>query len=154
MSNCRLRTSRHLYGLLPFELCPTTINGSFTRGGVYPCLLLPDTSFLLPHYSIVQLCWTSSHLTELTQSNTKRSVDSSTIHSHPFNAMSPCICNAMGHCMLCIMNATWTIQSTPLTECLRRSPHLHIPYIISFLSIYYAHIYQHQHTTCHSMFKQ
>ena len=35
-----------------------------------------------------------------------------TQHSHPFNAMSPCICNAMCHCMLyhatCIMNATWT----------------------------------------------
>ena len=27
--------------------------------------------------------------------NTKRSVDLSTMHSHPFNEMSPCICNAI-----------------------------------------------------------
>ena len=36
-----------------------------------------------------------------------------TMHSHPFNAMSSCICNAMCHCMLyhatCIMNVTWTM---------------------------------------------
>ena len=52
-------------------------------------------------------------------SNTKHSIDLPTMHSHPFNAMSPCICNARCHCMLYhvtfIMNATWTTQSTPLT---------------------------------------
>ena len=52
-------------------------------------------------------------------SNTKHSVDLPTMHSHPFNAMSLCICNARCHCMLyhvtCIMNATWTTQSTSLT---------------------------------------
>ena len=51
-------------------------------------------------------------------SNTKHSVDLRTMHSHPFNVMSPCICNTRCHCMLyhvtCIMNATWTTQSTPL----------------------------------------
>ena len=53
-------------------------------------------------------------------SNTKHSVDLPTMHSHPFNAMSLCICNARCHCMLyhvtCIMNATWTTQSTLLTS--------------------------------------
>ena len=50
---CRLRTPRHFYKLSPLELCLPTTNGSFTRGGVYPCLLLLDTSFL---YHIIQLC--------------------------------------------------------------------------------------------------
>ena len=53
-------------------------------------------------------------------SNTKHSFDLLTMHSHPFNMMSLCICNARCHCMLyhvtCIMNATWTTQSTPLTD--------------------------------------
>ena len=75
-------------------------------------------------------CLELSHLTEPTQSNTKRSVDSSTMHSHPFNAMSPCICNAICHCVLyhitCIMNATWTTQSTPLIGCHGQSHHLHM----------------------------
>ena len=51
--------------------------------------------------------------------NTKHSVDLPTMHSHSFNTVSPCICNVICHCMLyhvtCIMNATWTTQSTPLT---------------------------------------
>ena len=109
--------------------------GSFTRGGVYPYLLLPDK----PLYSTVQLCWTSSHLIEPTQSNTKRSVDSSTMHSHSFNAMSPCICNAMCHCMLyhatCIMNVTWTTKSTPLTGCHGQSHHLHMASIHHFIHV-------------------
>ena len=53
-------------------------------------------------------------------SNTKHNVDLPTMHSHSFNVMSPCICNARFHCMLyhvtCIMNATWTTQSTPHTS--------------------------------------
>ena len=87
----------------------------------------------------MRLCWTLSHLTEPTQSNTKRSVDSLTIHSHPFNAMSLCICNAMRHCMLyhatCIMNATWTTRSTPLIECHGQSHHLHMTSIHHFIHV-------------------
>ena len=89
-----------------WELCLTIICGLFTRGRIYPFLLIPGTYFL---YHFNQSC----HFVELvpftepTQSNTKRSVD---LHSHPFNAMSQCICNAMCHCMLshvtCI-NTTW-----------------------------------------------
>ena len=87
-----------------------------------------------------------SHVTEPTQSNTKRSVDSSTMHSHPFNAMSLCICNAICHCMLyhvtCIMNATWTTQATPLTKCHGQSHHLHMTSIHHFIlvNISYKHI--------------
>ena len=55
-----------------------------------------------------------------TYHRTPNTVSISTMHSHPCHAMSPCICNARCHCMLyhvtCIMNATWTTQSTPLTN--------------------------------------
>ena len=44
-----------------------------------------------------------------------------TMHSHPFNTMSPCICNAMRHCMLyhatCITNATWTMLKSYTSPC-------------------------------------
>ena len=44
-----------------------------------------------------------------------------TMNSHPFNAMSPCICNAIHHCMLyhatCIMNATWTMLKSYTSPC-------------------------------------
>ena len=87
-----------------------------------------------------------SHLTEPTQSNTKCSVDSSTMYSHPFNAMHLCICNAIFHCMLYhvtyIMNATWTTQSTPLIGCHGQSHHLHMTSIQHFIhvNISYKHI--------------
>ena len=87
----------------------------------------------------MRLCWTLSHLTEPTQSNTKRSVDSSTMHSHSFNAMSPCICDAMRHCILyhatCIMNATWITQSTTLTGFHGQSHHLHMTFIHHFIHV-------------------
>ena len=53
VSHRRLRTPKHFYELLSLELCLTTTNGSFTRGCVYPCLLLPNTIFL---YHIIQPC--------------------------------------------------------------------------------------------------
>ena len=74
-----------------------------------------------------------------TQSNTKRSVDLSNMHSHPFHATSPCICNTICHCMLYhviyIMNVTWTTQSTPLTECHEQSHHLHMISIPHFIHV-------------------
>ena len=94
----------------------------------------------------MRLCWTLSHLTKLTQSNTKRNVDSLTMHSHSFNAMSPCICNTICHCILyhitCIILATWTTQSTPLTGCHGQSHHLHMTSIHHFthVNISYKHI--------------
>ena len=55
-----------------------------------------------------------------TYHRTPNTISISTMHSHLCHAMSPCICNARCHCMLyhftCIMNATWTTQSTPLTS--------------------------------------
>ena len=79
-------------------LCLTIIGGSFTRGRIYPCLLIPDTYFL---YHFIQPCDSAGrHLNEPSPpSNTKHSVNLLTMHSHPFNAMSPCICNAVCHCM-------------------------------------------------------
>ena len=53
VSHRRLRTPGHFYGLSSLELCLTTIDRSFTRGGVYPYLLLPDTNFI---YHIIQPC--------------------------------------------------------------------------------------------------
>ena len=49
----RLRMPKHFHGLSPLELCLTTNTGSFTRGGIYPCLLLPNTYFF---YYFFQLC--------------------------------------------------------------------------------------------------
>ena len=60
--------------------------------------------------------------------------------------MSPCICNAICHYMLyhvtCIINATWTTQSTPLTMCHGQSHHLHMTSIHHFIhvNISYKHI--------------
>ena len=111
-------------------LCLTIIGGSFTRGGNVSLLANTRNILSLPIYSTMRFYRTLSHLIESTQSNTKCSVDSSTIHSHQFNVMSPCICNAIWHCMLypvtCMMNATWTTQSTPLTGCHGQSHHLYM----------------------------
>ena len=83
-------------------------------------LLLHDTSFL---YHFIQSCDSvGCRSTVPSPSNqSPNAVLIITMHSHPFNVMSPCICNAMCHCMLYhatyIMNATWTTQSTLLTGC-------------------------------------
>ena len=85
-----------------WRLCLTIIGGSFTEGGGGGGLsLLVDTRhiFSLSFPSTVRIYWTLSHLTEPTQSYTKHSVDSLTMHSHPFNAISPCICKAICHCL-------------------------------------------------------
>ena len=68
----------------------TTTNESFTRWGVYPCLLLPDTYFLLLFHITVRPYWTASNSTGLTQSNTICSVD----YNH---ALTPIQCNVLVH---------------------------------------------------------
>ena len=155
----RLCKPRHFYFFHRWGLCLTIIGGSLTRGEIYPFLLIPETYFLYHFQSTVRLCWKVSHLTEPTQSNTKHSVDLLTMHSHPFNAMSPCICKAIFHCMLyhvtCKMNATWKTKSTPLTGCHGQSHHMHMTSIhLSSMLIYHTSICQHSHSTCHSMIKQ
>ena len=111
VSHRRLRTPKHFHGLSPLEICITINTGCFTRGGIYPFMLLPDTSFL---YHIIQPC-DFVGLCPTLDSLPNQSPNAVLIFiyaSHPFNTMSPCICNAMRHCMLyhvtCIMNATWT----------------------------------------------
>ena len=59
----------------------------FHPRGCLSLLAITRHKFSLPHYSTMRLCWTLFHLTEPTQSNTKRSGDSSTMHSYPFNVM-------------------------------------------------------------------
>ena len=131
---------------------------SFTRGGVYPCLLLPYTSFL---YHFIQSYDSIGRRPTVPSplNQTPNAMLIITMHSNPFNAMSPRICNAMCHCMLyhvtCIMNATWTTQTTPLTECHGQSHHLHMTSIHHFIhvNISCTHI-SNPHKPCHSMFKQ
>ena len=101
-------------------ICLTKNTGFFTRGDIYLYLSYPTHVFFISFffYATVRLILDVVPFTKPTQSNTKYSVDLPTMHSQPFNAMSPCICNARCHWMLyhvtCIMNATWTTQSTPL----------------------------------------
>ena len=118
VSHRKLLMPKHFHKRSPLEVCLITNTGSHTRGGVYPCLLFPNTSFL---YHFIQLCdFVGRHPTVPSPPNqTPNAVLIITMHSHPFNAMFQCICNAMRHCMLyhttCIMNAIWTTQTTPLT---------------------------------------
>ena len=108
-------------------ICLTKNTMFFTQGGIYPSLLYPTRIF---HF-IFLVCNRETHFgrcpilpsppsntkhsvdlpcTHDIPSNTKHSVDLPTMQSHPFNAMSLCICNSRWHCMLyhvtCIINAT------------------------------------------------
>ena len=117
-------------------ICLTKNTGFFTRGGIYPFLLYPTHVFFISFffYATVRLIldvvpyYRAHHRTLNTVSiynvlttyhRTPNTVSILTIHSHPCHAMSPCLCNARCHCMLyhvtCIMNVTWTTQSTTLT---------------------------------------
>ena len=108
-SNLDTFTAFHRWGL-----CLTIIGGLFTRGRIYPFLLIPDIYFLyilINHATLLDVV----PFTEPIQSNTKHNVDLPTMHSHPFNAMSPCICNV---CAIAyklhvsyVMNAIWTIPA-------------------------------------------
>ena len=109
-------------------MCLTKNTGFFTRWGIYPFLLYPTRVFFISFfiYATVRLIldvvpfYQAHHRTPNTVSiyhvlttyhRTPNIVLILTMHSHPFNAISPCICNAMCHCMLyhatCIMNSTW-----------------------------------------------
>ena len=146
-SHCKLRTPFDTFKtFIAGYICLTKNTGFFTQVGIYPFLLYPPRIF---HFLFL-LCNRETHFgrcpilpslssntkhnvdlpcTHDIPSNTKNSVDLPTMHSHPFNVMSPCICNARCHYLLyhvtCIMNATWTTQSTPLTGVMDN----HITYI-------------------------
>ena len=135
----RLSKPRHFYGISPLWTMSDHNWGVFYHRGDLSLLANTRHIFSLPLYLTVRLYWTLFHLTEPTQSKTKRSVDSLTMHSHPFNVMSLCICNAICQFMLYhvtrIMNATWTTQSTPLTGCHGQSHHLHMTSIHHFIHV-------------------
>ena len=119
VSHRGLRKPRQFYGLSPL--------GTMFDHNWRAFHLREDLSFLantrhifsVPFYSILRLCWTLSHLLSPPNQTPNTMLILPTMQSHPFNAMSSCICIARCHCMLyhvtCIMNATWTTQSTPLT---------------------------------------
>ena len=113
LSHRRLRKPRQFYGLSPLGTMFDHNWRVFHPRGDLSLLANTRHIFSLPFYSTVRLRWTLSHSTEPTQSNIKRSVSLSTMHSHPFNAISPCICNSRCHYMLyhvtCMMDATWKI---------------------------------------------
>ena len=104
-------------------------------------------------FSFIQLCDPVRHCPTVSSppNQTSNTVLITTMHSHSFNAMSPCICNAMHHCMLyhvrCIMNATWTMLKPYTSPCtmdnyinqhqISKRSHISCKYICT-------HIYQHQ----------
>ena len=119
--------------------CLTKNTGFFTRGGIYPYLLYPTHVFFISFffYATVRLILDVVPFTEPTQSNTKHSVDLPTMHSHPFNAMSPCICNAICHCMSCHMHNECYMDNTIHTTYRYhgQSHHLHMTSINHFIHI-------------------
>ena len=119
------------------HICITKNIKAFTRNGVYPYLLLPDTYFHFHVYNRATLL--DVVLMYRAHYQTPNTVLIVAMHSHPFNAMSLCINNAMRHCMFyhatCMINATWTTLSTPLTGCHGPSHHLHMTSIHHFIHV-------------------
>ena len=95
VSHHRIHKPRHFYGISPLGTMSDHNWRVFLPREDLSQLADTQHIFYLPFQSTVRLCWTLSHLTEPTQSNTKRSVNLPTMHSHPFNAISQCICNAI-----------------------------------------------------------
>ena len=88
----------HFHGLPPLEIYITTCTGSFTRGGVYSCLLLLETYF---HFHVRNRATLLDFVQRyrIHQSITKHGVDS-------YYALTPMSCdvpvhkcNVMRHCM-------------------------------------------------------
>ena len=101
-------------------------------------LAITRHKFYLPHYSTVKLCWTSSHLTKLTQLNTNINVDFSTMHS-------PIQCDVLMH-MQC--NAPLHVISCHMyNECYMDNSN-HIIHHVSWTIILIAYNF---HTITHSM---
>ena len=102
----------------------------------------------------MRLYWTSSHLTESTQHN----VDSSTMHSHPFNAMSHAYaCHCMLYHATCIMNATWTMPKPYTSPCTMDNhilciqfPYNHIFHVNIFIHTYINILSHNYHQACYS----
>ena len=125
-------------------LCLTIIGGFFTRGGIYPFLLIPNTYFLF--HATVRLCWTLSHLlSPPNQTPNAVSIYQQCTHTHEMRCF-PCICNAKCHYMLshvtCIIHYMEQFINSTLCQ---------VPWIIisktynlpQFLLIYITPICQH-----------
>ena len=80
------------------HICITKTNGAFTQGGVYPYLLIPGTYFHFHVYNRAILLDVVPPY-RAHQIKHQNAVLILTMHSHPFHAMSPCMCNAMCHFM-------------------------------------------------------
>ena len=109
VSHHRLCKPRHFYGLSPLGTVSDHNWRVFTRGGIYPFLLIPDTYFSF--HATVRLCWTLSNLPNPpNQTPNAVSIYQPCTHTQ-LNAMPSSIYNAKCHCMLshvtCIMNITW-----------------------------------------------
>ena len=160
MSHCGLHKSRHFYCLSPLGTMSNHNLRVFHPREDLSLLANTRHIFSLPFYSTVRLCWTLSYLPSPPNQTPNTVSILLTMHSHPFNAMSPCICTVRCHCMLyhvtCTMNATWTILLMHITNASWTiiSIYIQFPYIISLMSIYHASIYQHSHSTCHFVVKQ
>ena len=116
VSHRGLRKPRHFYGLSPLGTMSDHNWRTFHPKEDLSLLVNTRHIFSLPFYSTMRLYWTLSYLTKPTQSNTKRSGNLPNMHSHPFNAMSPCICHCMLYHVTCTMNATWTILLINITN--------------------------------------
>ena len=160
MSHHGLHKPKHFYSLSPLETMSDHIWSAFHMREDLSFLANTRRIFSLPFYSTVRLCCTLSYLSGPPNQTTNTVSILPTMHSHPFNVMSPCIGNARCHCMLyhvtCTMNATWTILLMHITNASWTiiTINIQFPYIISLMSIYHARIYQYLHSTCHSMVKQ
>ena len=91
----------------------TTYTGSFTRGGIYPCLLLPDTYF---HFYVCNRATLLDVVQRyrVYQSITKHSVDS-------YHVLTPMSCdvpvhNAMQCATTCLCHATYVMNATGTTQ--------------------------------------
>ena len=72
------------------HICITKANRAFIRRGVYPYLIIPNTFSFFISILTLRPCWTLSHHTKPTQSNTKHSVD----YNH---ALKPISCDVAMH---------------------------------------------------------
>ena len=120
VSHCGLHKPIHFYGLSPLGTMFDHNWRAFHPREDLSLLAKYPAHIFFTIFSIVRLCWTLSHLSSPPNQTPNTMLILPTMHSHPFNTMSLCICNTRYHCMLyhvtCIMNATWTTQSIPLTS--------------------------------------
>ena len=109
VSHRRLSRPRHFYNLSPLgTMSDHNWRVFFTRGGIYPFLLISDTYF--PFHATVRLCWTLSHLpSPPNQTPNAMSTYQPCTHTHEMRCFL-CICNAKCHYMFshvtCLMNTT------------------------------------------------